>query len=133
MDVNLSARAAALWVGLTLFVLLVPSVLVVRQRRKHGVVLGDGGVPELTQAIRAFGNASEYVPAGMAALATMAVVGVLPAAIHITGALLFVGRLLHGFGLSRSGGTSAPRALGVVVTWVAFVFAGVALVFYSIV
>jgi len=133
MDVNLSARAAALWVGLTLFVLLVLSVLVVRQRRKHGVVLGDGGVPELTQAIRAFGNASEYVPAGMAALATMAVVGVLPAAIHITGALLFVGRLLHGFGLSRSGGTSAPRALGVVVTWVAFVFAGVALVFYSIV
>jgi len=132
MEVTASAHAAALWVGLNLFVLLVLSLLVVRQRQKHKVVLGDGGVPELIQAIRAFGNASEYVPAGMAALAMLAVVGAPALAIHITGLLLFVGRVLHGFGLSRSGGASAPRALGVVLTWVAYVFAGVALLFYSI-
>jgi uncharacterized membrane protein YecN with MAPEG domain len=132
MDVTASAHAAALWVGLNLFVLLVLSLLVVRQRRKHKVVLGDGGVPELIQAIRAFGNATEYVPAGMAALTMLAVVDALPAAVHITGLLIFLGRVLHGYGLSSSGGASLPRAIGVVLTWVAFIFAGAALLFYAI-
>lgn len=132
MEVTASGHAAALWVGLNLFVLLVLSVLVVRQRQKHKVVLGDGGVPELIQAIRAFGNASEYVPAGMAALTMLAVVAAPPAAVHITGFLVFAGRVLHGFGLSTSGGASLPRTIGVIFTWVAYVFAGVALLFYSI-
>ncbi len=132
MDMTASAHAAALWVGLNLFVLLILSILVVRQRQKHKVVLGDGGVPELIQAIRAFGNATEYVPAGMAALAMQAVVGAPALAIHITGVLLFAGRVLHGYGLSSSGGASLPRTVGVILTWVAYIFAGAALVFYSI-
>ncbi|HEY2356194.1 MAG TPA: MAPEG family protein, partial [Phenylobacterium sp.] len=59
MDANLSAHAAALWVGLHLLLLLVLSVLVVRQRRKHEVELGHAQIPELERAIRAFGNATE--------------------------------------------------------------------------
>ena len=66
MDAVTSGHAAALWVGLHLILLLVLSLLVVRQRRRHKVALGDGGVPELAQAIRAFGNATEYVPAARA-------------------------------------------------------------------
>jgi len=132
MDVATSGHAAALWVGLNLFVLLVLSLLVVRLRRRHKVELGDGGVPELTHAIRAFGNATEYVPAGMAALATLAIVAAPPLAIHIAGFLLFAGRVLHGYGLSRSGGASLPRAIGIVLTWLSYVFAGSALLFYAI-
>jgi len=45
---------------------------------------------------------------------------------------VFAGRVLHGFGLSTSGGASLPRTVGVIFTWVAYVFAGVALLFYSI-
>jgi hypothetical protein len=133
MNVATSAHAAALWVGLNLFLLLVLSLLVVRLRRKHGVALGDGGVPELTLAIRAFGNATEYVPAGLAALATLAAVAAPPLAVHIAGFLLFFGRALHGYGISRSGGASMSRAVGVVLTWLAYVFAGSALLFYAII
>ena len=132
MDVTASAHAAALWGGLNLFVLLVLSLLVVRQRQKHKVILGDGGVPELIQAIRAFGNAAEYVPAGMAALAILAIVAAPPLILHITGLMLVAGRVLHGFGLSTSGGSSLPRSVGVLLTWLAYVFAGVTLIFYSI-
>ena len=128
-----SAHAAALWSGLLLIVLLVLSVLVVRQRSKHNVAIGDGAVPELQQAVRAFGNASEYVPAGLGALAVMAVSGVTPLVVHLTGLLLFTGRLIHGVALSRSTGASLPRAIGMVLTWVSFVFAAVALLFYGIV
>jgi uncharacterized membrane protein YecN with MAPEG domain len=132
MDVGTSGHAAALWVGLNLLLLLVLSLLVVRLRQRHGVAFGDGDIPDLAQAIRAFGNATEYVPAGMAALAVMAVVGALPLAIHISGFLLFAGRVIHAVGLSRSGSASLPRAIGIVITWIAYVFAGVHLLFYAI-
>jgi uncharacterized membrane protein YecN with MAPEG domain len=131
MDVT-SGHATALWTGLHLILLLVLSLLVVRQRRKHKVALGDGGVPELAQAIRAFGNATEYVPSALIGLAVLAIVEASPLAIHITGLVLFAGRVLHAVGLSRSGAATFPRALGILFTWLAYVFAGAALLFYAI-
>ena len=132
MDISASAHAAALWAGLHLVLLLVLAVLVTRQRRKHGVEIGDGGVPALGLAIRAFGNATEYVPAAMAALAVLALNGAAPALIHGIGLVLFVGRLLHAVGLSRSSGATWPRASGVLATWIAYVAAAAALIFYAI-
>lgn len=133
MDVVTSGHAAALWTGLHLLLLLVLSVLVVRQRQRHKVALGDEGIPELARAIRAFGNATEYVPAALAGLAVLAVVEAPTLAIHITGLLLFVGRVLHAVGLSRSGAATFPRALGILLTWLAYVFASAALLFYAFV
>jgi uncharacterized protein len=133
MDIGTSGNAACLWVGLHLFLLLALSALVVRQRRKHRVALGDEGIPELVRAVRAFGNATEYVPAGLIALATLALVAAAPALIHITGLVLLAGRILHAVDLSRSGGATFVRSLGVSLTWVAYVFAGVALLFYALV
>ena len=133
MDVGTTGAATALWVALHVFLLLILSALVVRQRRKHAVVLGDGGVPELARAIRAFGNASEYVPAGLGALITLALVGAPALAVHIAGGLLFGGRLLHAVSLSRSGGASLARSVGVVATWLSYVFAASTLLVYAIV
>jgi len=132
MEVSASAHAAALWVGLHLILLLVLSVLVVRQRRSHGVALGDADIPQLTQAVRAFGNASEYVPAGLVAIAVLALVGAPPPAVHATGFILLAGRIAHAIGLSRSGGASLPRAAGVILTWLAYILGAVSLVFYAI-
>jgi len=108
------------------------SVLVVRLRQKHKIALGDQGIPELARAIRAFGNATEYVPAGLIAITVLALNADSGLAVHIVGLLLFAGRLTHAVGLSNSGGTSLPRAIGIVLTWVAYVFAAVALLFYAI-
>ncbi|HEV7385688.1 MAG TPA: MAPEG family protein [Phenylobacterium sp.] len=132
MDTTASAHAAALWVGLHLILLLVLSLLVVRQRRAHGVVLGDADIPALTQAVRAFGNATEYVPAGLIAIAVLAMVGAPPMVVHLTGLLLLVGRVGHAIGLSRSGGASVLRSAGVILTWLAYILGGVALIFYAI-
>jgi uncharacterized membrane protein YecN with MAPEG domain len=128
-----SAHAAALWSGLLIILLLVLSVMVVRQRRKHRIAVGDGGAPELLQAIRAFGNATEYIPVGVGALAVLAVVGASPLAVHLTGVMLFAGRLVHAVGLSRTTSTSLGRTIGMSLTWLAYVFAAVALIFYGIV
>jgi uncharacterized membrane protein YecN with MAPEG domain len=132
MDATSSAHAAALWAGLHLILLLVLSVLVTRQRRRHKVEIGDGGVPALNQAIRAFGNATEYVPAAMAGLALLALVNAPPLLIHPLGVILFVGRVLHAFGLSRSTGTSMARVAGALATWISYIAMAAALLFYAI-
>ena len=118
--------------GLHLILLLVLSVLVVQQRRKHQVVLGDAEIPQLAQAIRAFGNASEYVPSGLIAIAVLAVAGGIPLEVHAVGLTLFVGRVAHAIGLSRSGGSSVLRSAGVIATWIAYILGGVALLFHAI-
>lgn len=132
MDPKDAAHAAALWTGVHLILLLVLSVLVTRQRRKHKVEIGDGGVPALIGAIRAFGNATEYVPAALVALGVLALSGAAPLLVHAIGLILFAGRVLHAIGLSRSTGASMPRVAGVLLTWVAYVASAAALLFYAI-
>jgi hypothetical protein len=132
MDPKDSVHAAALWIGLHLILLLVLAVLVTRQRRRHGVAIGDGDVPGLVQAGRAFGNATEYVPAALVGLAVLAQVGAAPVLIHLIGATLLGGRVLHAVGLSRSSAATWPRAVGILATWIAYVAAAAALLVYAI-
>jgi hypothetical protein len=132
LDVTAAARAAALWVALNLVTLLVLSLAVVRQRRKHGVPFGDGAVPELAQAIRAFGNAAEYIPPGLIGLVVLALVGAPVLAVHTGGLVLFAGRAAHATGLSRASGASALRSIGMVLTWVAYILMAVALFIFAL-
>jgi uncharacterized protein len=132
MDVTPAGHAAALWTGLNLVLLLALSVRVVRLRRKHRVEIGDGDRTDLALAVRAFGNATEYVPAAIGAIAVLALVGAPVLLVHAAGLLLFAGRLSHAFGLSRSGEASLPRAVGIVLTWLAYILTAVALIFYAI-
>ena len=132
MDTAASGHAAALWVGLHVFLMLVLSTLVVRLRQKHKVAMGDEGIAELARAIRAFGNASEYIPVGLAAIIVLAVLGAPPLAIHVVGLILFAGRVIHAIGLSSTGGASIARSIGMICTWVAYLFGAVALLFYAI-
>jgi uncharacterized protein len=132
MDGSSSGHALALWTGLHLILLLVLSLLVVRQRQKHKIAFGDDGVPELAQSVRAFGNATEYVPAALIGLAALAIAGAPPMVIHLAGVVLFAGRVIHAIGLSTSGGTSFARAIGIVLTWVAYIFLAAALLFYAL-
>jgi uncharacterized membrane protein YecN with MAPEG domain len=127
-----AGRAAALWGGLLLLLLLALSGLVVRERRRHGVVIGDAGVPELLRAQRAFGNAVEYVAPGMGALALLAIAGAPAVAIHAVGGCLFLGRLAHAVSLSLSAGPSLGRTAGMVLTWIAWIAATAALLVYGL-
>ncbi|MFO1015399.1 MAG: MAPEG family protein [Caulobacteraceae bacterium] len=126
-----AGHAASLWAGLHLFLLLILSMLVVRQRQKHHVAFGDEGIPELAQAIRAQANAAEYIPAGIAAIAALAVAGAPPLVIHLGGVALFLGRVIHAVALSRSTGSSMARSIGMLATWVAYIFIGSCLLVFA--
>ncbi len=121
-------QAAALWSGLLLLLLLVLSVQVVLNRHKHKVLLGEGKESQITLRGRVFGNAAEYIPVGVGALALLAMLGMPAMAIHAVGGVLLAGRLIHAVGLSDRKPTLG-RVLGMALTYTAlFVAAGMLVV-----
>lgn len=131
-DILPAARAAALWAGLCLLLLMVLSARVVRQRQTHKVGVGDNGIDALQRASRAFGNSAEYVPAGLAVLALLVLVGAPPLSLHLAGGTLFTGRVVHSVGMSRSTGASLPRVAGMMLTYLFLLCSAVTLIFYAI-
>ena len=123
-----SLHWAALFSGALILVLVVLSVHVVIGRNKHRVLLGDGGNPAMSVASRAFGNAAEYIPAGIAALILLALLGYQPWAIHLVGGLMLAGRIIHPFGLKATGGVNPLRVAGMALTWISLIVGAVMLV-----
>ena len=127
-----SAQAAALWSGLLLLLLVILSARVVMARQKHRVVLGDGGNPDLVLAGRVFGNAVEYIPVGIAALAILVLLGLPAYAIQGVGGLLFLGRVLHATGLT-AGKPTPGRLIGMILTYLALIAAAAMLLVHAFV
>jgi uncharacterized membrane protein YecN with MAPEG domain len=112
-----------LYAGMLGLLLIILSYNVSRQRIGNKVALGDGGIPSLQRAIRAQANLTEYAPLALILLAAIEAQGFSAPIVHFFGILLLVGRLLHGFGLSRNAGPSAPRAIGATLTWLMILLA----------
>jgi uncharacterized protein len=116
-----ATHAAALYVGLNILIAVALIVGVIRQRRKHKVVLGDGGHPSLKRAIRAHANAVEVMPLALIGLLALASLGSSALVMHILGACLTLGRALHAYGLSNSEGTSFGRMAGMALSITALI------------
>ena len=125
-------QAAGVWTALCLLLMLALSLRVPPLRRKHQVGINDAGVPELGRAVRAFGNAAEYIPAALVALVLLALLRDDARLIHIIGATLFVGRLAHAQGISHTEKGSLGRAFGMLLTWQAYLLLAVALLFSAL-
>lgn len=126
-------QVVALWGGVLILWLLVLSGVTVRRRRRHLVAFGDGGNAELTAASRAFGNAAEYVPAGMIALVLLALIGAPVLLLHGVGGVLLAGRVIHALGLLFQKGPSLGRVSGMILTYVALLVAAVSLIAYGVI
>lgn len=108
--------------GLWLFVL---SVRVIRVRQGAQIGLGDGGNTQLQRRIRAHGNLVEYAPLGLLLIALAEAAGTAAWTVHLLGAALLVGRLLHGIALSFTAQWMAGRVAGMLLTFASLVAASV--------
>lgn len=125
----------ALYAGVNILLLLVLALMVVVGRARSKVMLGDGGDPQLFQASRVHANAVEYIPAGLVGLAILGILSdpVVPSeVIHAGGVMLTAGRILHAVGLSSNPGRSFGRAVGTLLTWLAFLLIGAALIWFGL-
>jgi hypothetical protein len=128
MDGMTPIEAAGVWSGLLILLLAALAFRVVSNRRKHRVLFGDGGVDAMLVATRAFGNAAEYLPVGVAALLLLALTGFETLAVHLFGALFLAGRVIHAVGLRVGKGPGAGRLVGMVLTLLPLMAVGVLLV-----
>lgn len=127
-----SAQATALWSGLMILWLVYLGIRVALARRSNKVLLGDGSNPTVLLASRVFGNAAEYTPIAIGALAVLTLLGMPSYVLHVLGGLLFLGRLIHGLGLSNKKVT-AGRIFGMVLTWTPLIAAGAMLIVHAFV
>ncbi|HEY5365103.1 MAG TPA: MAPEG family protein [Casimicrobiaceae bacterium] len=111
----------ALYAGILMLLLVVLAFPISRLRGKLRTGLGDGGHPELARAIRAHANLSEW---GVPVLLLLLVAELNRAPVvflHVAGITLVIARLLHAFGLSRTGGASFGRMYGTGLTWLVLI------------
>lgn len=114
---DLSLKITAFYAALLTLLLLGLSFNVIRLRLKLKVGIGDGKEKALAAAIRIHGNFIEYVPLALILLACYELNGADRLCLHALGSMLFVGRILHAVGLSKSIGTSVQRQLGMILTF----------------
>ena len=106
-----------LYAGLCTVLVIILAVRVAYWRFRHKIGIGDGGDRELLKRVRAHANAIENLPLALILLGGMELNGSGTPLIHGFGSLLFVSRVAHAWGLSRSSGTSTGRFLGSLFTW----------------
>ncbi len=111
----------ALYAGLNGLLAVFLAIRVSLHRARERIDLGDGNDAALLQTIRVHANNSEYVALGLVLLLIAEMLGAPVAAVHVLGASLFVGRVLHAQGLYSTTGPSFGRIVGQTATWLMLV------------
>ena len=109
----------ALYASLLALLVVLLALVTVKLRRSLRIGLGDGGNRDMQRAVRAHGNATEYIPLFLILLAAYELNGGGALALHAFGAVFFLARVLHAWGLYSSGGTSPGRFMSTAGTLVA--------------
>ncbi|MFN3713085.1 MAG: MAPEG family protein [Alcanivoracaceae bacterium] len=123
MTMNLASlpTITGFYTALMLLMLLSLAGNVVRWRLNAKVSLGDGGHRDLTAAIRAHGNAAEYVPMVLLAMALLEMLGASATVMHLYGATFFVARVLHPLGMTAPKKVNKSRQLGIALSWLVMI------------
>lgn len=124
-------QAVALWTGLSLLLILALSIRISLRRRRLKVSVGDGGHAELTSTTRAFGNAIEYIPVTLVALAIVAVFYSADV-VHMLGAAFLIGRVLHAWGMGQAKQPAPGRLIGMILTYLTFLASAGLLIFAAL-
>ncbi len=115
-----------LYAGILGLIYLALSAFIVMGRFKYRVSMNDGGQTDLLKRIRMHGNFAEYVPFALILIFLAEQEGAPETLLHILGAVLILGRLMHLLGLYQvPDGTSIRRAGGVVITFLVIFVASI--------
>ncbi|NDJ58021.1 hypothetical protein GWD52_13640 [Enterobacteriaceae bacterium 4M9] len=106
---------SALYAVLGALILIKLSYDVVRLRTLYRVSYGDGGFTELQSAIRAHGNAVEYIPIALLLLLLLEMDGAETWMVHLCGLMMILGRIMHFYGFHHR--LVRWRRTGMLATW----------------
>ena len=116
----------ALYAALSGLLVLTLAFNVVRFRFGRGISMGDGGDARIARAVRAHGNAVEYIPLALILIGLLEGNNASPWALHLYGTLLVLGRLAHAWGMTGPvSEVNNFRKFGIVATWTVFLAASI--------
>ena len=110
LPVTLTIAAALAVVNLWLAFRIVPT------RMRDKVMVGDNGDARLHARMRAQANFVEYAPFVLILFGLIELGGGSPTILWVLGVVFVIGRVLHGFGMDRTG-PNVLRAGGALTTW----------------
>lgn len=125
-------RVTAFYAALSALLIVVLAIRVTLYRRRARIGIGDNGDHALAKRIRAHANAVELIPIALLLLLVCELLAIAPLWLHVFGIAMILGRILHAWGLSTSGGVTAARGSGYVLTVLAIVVMAVVLLWQSI-
>ena len=117
--------------GLLGLLAIVLAILVINQRKRARVGIGDGGDEQLARAGRVFGNFAEYSALALALFVLLELCGGSRLMVHLCAGGFVAGRVAHAMGLSATSGASPGRMIGVVLTFVPMLAASIALLIFA--
>ncbi len=111
----MTVPASALYGSFLAIITIFLAMNVSRNRGRAKTLYGHGGDEGLENAIRAHGNAAEYVPIGILMLVVAEIMGANATSMHGLGGTMLIGRIAstHGI-LTRINGS---RVIGALLTW----------------
>lgn len=92
------------------------SVRTLRLRRHLKIAIGDAGDERMLRAMRVHANFAEYVPLCLLLLHFNELAGAGLLVLHVLGASLLLGRIVHALGVSRLRENFAFRVAGMALT-----------------
>jgi len=111
----------ALYAGLCALLLLVLAAQISRYRMKFKIRFGDGGNSQLLRAVRAHGNAVEWILPMLLLLLIAELNHASHILLHTCGIVFMAARVAHAVGLSGNAGVSGGRFLGTAASWLVIV------------
>jgi hypothetical protein len=103
------------------------SVRTLTLRRTLGVIVGDGGIPQMLRAMRVHANFAEYVPISLLLLYLLEQQGAGTVFLNVSCLALLAGRLVHAWGVSHVREDVRFRVVGMTLTIAVIVAASVRL------
>lgn len=112
-----AAVSLAPYAALLALIYVYLAIRVVGARRRAKVGLGTGGDAALQRAVRVHGNFAEYAPFGLLLILLVGLAGWGAWAVHLLGALLLAGRVVHAYGVSQERENFRYRIAGMMTTF----------------
>ncbi len=120
------------YAGLLALLFFALSWRVIRYRRAHVISLGDNDDKALRKRMRAQANFVEYTPFGLILLLLAEMQGTPALALHLLGASLLAGRLLHAYGFSSTPQKIVLRQMGMALTFAMLLCAALGLIGHAL-
>ena len=106
-----------LYASLLIILAIFLAIKVGMNRVETKTMTGEGESSKLLQSIRAHGNLIEYAPLALILLALLEMQNLSDSMLHLCGALFFLARISHAYGVTISRESTPYRLVGAVGTW----------------